>query len=85
MIKPLPNFVVLEPYHEEKKKSAIILPESAGKERAEKGKVIAVGDSKSEIKKGDIALFKKYSEQKVNHDGKEYLIVKTEDILALIK
>jgi chaperonin GroES len=84
MIKPLAHFVVLEPYHEEKKKTAILLPESENKERVEKGKIVAVADAKSDVKKGDVVFFKKYSEQKVNHDGKEYLIVKIEDILAKI-
>lgn len=84
MIKPLTNYIVLEPYQEQKKKSAILLPEDSNEKKTEKGKVIAVGENKGAVKKGDVVLFKKYSEQKVSHDGKDYLIVKAEDVLAVI-
>jgi len=85
MIKPLPNYVLLEPYKEEKKKSAIILPDNGNEKKTEKGKVLAVNENKSNIKKGDVVFFKKYSEQKVTHQDKEYLLVKYEDILAVIQ
>jgi len=92
-ITPLSDHVLIEPLREEKKKGGIILPETVEKERQEKGKVVAVGSGKIkdgkrvplEVKKGDIVLFTKYGPNEVKIDGKEYLIAKEEDILAIIK
>ena len=92
-ITPLSDHVLIEPLREEKKKGGIILPETVDKERQERGKVVAVGlgklkDGKRiplEIKKGDVVLFTKYGPNEIKIDGKEYLIAKEEDILAIIK
>lgn len=97
-ITPLSDHVLIEPLREEKKKGGIILPETVEKERQEKGKVVATGPGKwtnspagegkrvpPEVKKGDIVLFTKYGPNGVKIDGKEYLIAKEEDILAIIK
>jgi chaperonin GroES len=93
-LKPLGDRVILEPVSEEKKsKGGIILPETVDKERPEKGKVIAIGPGKIDesgkripmnVKKGDIVLFTKYGPNEVKIDGKEYLIAKEEDILAIL-
>jgi chaperonin GroES len=94
-LKPLGDRVILEPLTEEKKsKGGIILPETIDKERPEKGRVIAVGEGKIDengrrikmnVKKGDIVLFTKYGPNEVKIDGKEYLIAKEEDILAILE
>jgi chaperonin GroES len=93
MIKPLSDHILIETIKEAKKKGGIILPDTVDKERSEKGKVIAVGPGKinndgkrmpTEVKKGDVVMFKKYSPDEVKVDDKEYLIVKEEDILAII-
>jgi chaperonin GroES len=94
-LKPLGDRVILEPLSEEKKsKGGIILPETVDKERPEKGKVIAIGPGKIDesgkripmnVKKGDIVLFTKYGPNEVKIDGKEYLIAKEEDILAILQ
>jgi|SRR3989344_1223683 len=101
MIKPLSDHILVEPVREEKKKGGIILPDTVEKERAEKGKVIAVGPGKRDkdgpstgsgqakripldVKKGDVVLFTKYSPNEVKVDGKEYLVIKEDDILAII-
>ena len=93
MIKPLSDHILLEPVREEKKKGGIILPDTVDKERSEKGKVIAVGPGKlnkegkripPEVKKGQVVLFKKYGPDEVKIDDKEYLIVREEDILAIL-
>lgn len=93
MLKPLSDHILVEPLREEKKKGGIILPDTVEKERSEKGKVVAVGPGKRdengkrmplEIKKGDVVLFTKYSPNEVKVDGKEYLIVKEDDVLAII-
>ena len=93
-IKPLSGHILIEPLKEEKKKGGIILPETVEKERSEKGKVIAVGPGKigdegkriaPEVKKGDVVLFSKYGPNEIKINGKEYLIAKEEDILAIIE
>lgn len=94
MLKPLSDHVVIEPLREEKKRGGIILPDTVEKERQEKGKVVAVGPGKldsngkrvpPEVKKGDIVIFTKYGPNEVKVDGKEYLIAREDDILAVVK
>jgi chaperonin GroES len=94
-IQPLADNVLIEPVNaEEKTKSGIFLPESATKERPEQGTVKAVGSGKRtnsgkviemEVKVGDKVLFTKYGPNEIEIDGKEYLIAKQEDILAILR
>jgi len=92
-IQPLSDHILVEPIKEENKKGGIILPDTLEKERSEKGKVIAVGPGKRDkdgkyipidIKKGDVVLFTKYSPNEIKVDGKEYLIIREDDVLAKI-
>ena len=87
-IKPLQDRVVVKMTEaEETTKSGIILSGSA-KEKPEVAQVVEVGpgtsDVKMEVKKGDKVLISKYSGTNVKHDGEEYIIVKMEDILAVV-
>lgn len=94
-IKPLADYVLIEPIKEEEKtKAGILLPETAEKEKPEKGKVIAVGPGRRDekgnlisvsVKPGQKVLFKKYGPDEIKVDDKEYLICKEEDILAIIE
>ena len=94
-IKPLGDRVLLEPVAEDTKtKSGIVIPDTAEKERPEKGKVVAVGVGKRRedgglismsVKKGQIVLFSKYGPSEIKVDGKEYLIAKEDDILAILE
>ncbi|MBI4837239.1 MAG: co-chaperone GroES [Candidatus Portnoybacteria bacterium] len=94
-IKPLVDRVVIEPISgEEKTASGIYLPETAEKERPEQGKIVATGPGKLNeknervpmgVKKGDVVLFTKYGPNEVKVDGKEYLIAREEDILAILE
>ncbi|MDP2930530.1 MAG: co-chaperone GroES [bacterium] len=94
-IKPLSDHILIEPLpFEEKTKAGIFLPELADKERPEQGKIIAVGPGKKDddgkiipmsVKPGDKVLFTKYSPNEIKVDGKEYLIAREEDILAIIE
>lgn len=94
-IKPLADYVLVQPIKEEEKtKSGILLPETAEKERPEQGKVIAVGPGKRNekgelvpvsVKPGQKILFKKYGPDEIKVDNKEYLICKEEDILAILE
>jgi len=88
--------VVIEPQKGEKggkTKAGIYLPETVDKERPEQGKVVAVGPGKLSdegkripisVKKGDMVLFTKYGPNEIKVDGKEYLIAREEDILAVL-
>ncbi len=94
-ISPLADYVLIEPIKEEEKtKAGILLPETAEKEKPEKGKVIAVGPGRRDekgnlipvsVKPGQTVLFKKYGPDEIKVDDKEYLICKEEDILAIIE
>jgi chaperonin GroES len=92
-IQPLADRVLIQPLEaEEKTKGGIILPDTA-KEKQQEGKVIAAGkgrveDGKTialEVKVGDKVLYGKYSGTEIKVDGEEMLIVKEEDILAIVK
>lgn len=94
-IKPLSDYILIEPIKEEEKtKAGILLPETADKERPEQGKVIAVGPGKlndsgnlvpMNVKVGQKVLFTKYGPNEIKVEDKEYLIAKQEDILAIIE
>lgn len=93
-IKPLGDRILIKPLEAEKKtKGGIILPDTA-KEKPQEGKVIAVGKGKTlesgkieplEVKAGNKVLYGKYSGTEIKIDGEEHLIVKEEDILAIIE
>jgi len=93
-IKPLGERVLVKPIESEQKTAGgIILPDTA-KEKPQKGEVIAVGKGKIledgtvkalEVKAGDNVLYGKYSGSEISHDSQDYLILKEEEILAIIK
>jgi len=87
-IKPLADRVLIEPQAaEEKTASGIIIPDSA-KEKPQKGKVVAAGpgtkDEKIEVKVGDMVLYGKYAGTELSVDGKDYIIMRQSDILAIV-
>lgn len=87
-IQPLSDRVLVEPQEAETKTaSGIIIPDSA-KEKPQKGTVIAVGNGKKDhemtVKKGDTVLYGKYSGTDLKYEGKDYLIMREDDILAII-
>ncbi len=94
-IRPLADNVLIEPEKEEEKtETGIYLPDTANKERPEKGKVIAVGPGKKdssgevkplEVKEGDRVIFTKYGPNEIKVEEKEYLIASEDDILAVIE
>jgi chaperonin GroES len=85
-IKPLgENVLVKIIKNETKTKSGIVLPETANQEKPQKGKVIATGeDKKIKVKSGQQVIFAKYSGTELKIDGEDYLILKNEDILAVM-
>lgn len=92
-IRPLHDKVLLERVKQElKTKAGIIIPDTA-QEKPVEGKVIAVGSGSRDesgkvypldVKKGDTVLFAKWGGTEVKIDGKEYLILKESDILAIV-
>ena len=87
-LKPLADRVLIEPKEAETKTaSGIFIPDTA-REKPQQGKVVAVGpgnkDEKMEVKVGDLVLYGKYSGTEITVDGKDYLIMKQSDILAIV-
>ncbi len=87
-IKPLADRVLIEPKAaEEKTASGLFIPDTA-KEKPLEGTVIAVGPGTSEVtmevKAGDKVLYGKYAGTEITVDGKDYLIMRQSDILAVI-
>ncbi len=92
-IKPLGERVLVEPMKEaEVQKGGIIIPDTA-KEKPQEGTVIALGTGKLDengkvipfnVKKGDVVLMPKYGGTEVKMGGKEYQIMREDDILAVI-
>jgi chaperonin GroES len=86
--KPLGNRVLVERVEEATTTpSGIIIPDNA-KEKPIEGKVLAIGPEVEEdghIKEGDRVVFAKYSGTEINLEGKEYLIMQTDDILGILK
>ena len=87
-IKPLSDRVVVEPLPAETQTaSGLYIPDSA-QEKQQKGKVAAVGGGKKDhemtVKVGDTVLYGKYSGTELKLDGKDYLIMREDDILAIV-
>ncbi len=92
MIKPLGDRVVIEAVaKEETTSSGIVLPDSA-KEKPQEGKIVAVGSGTLkdgeriplEVKEGDLVIFSKYAGTEVKFEGRELLIMRESDILAIL-
>src|SRR5512136_1335975 len=92
-VRPLADRIMVERLEEtETKKGGIIIPDTA-KEKPQQGKVLAVGAGRfdeagkripMDVKKGDVILFGKYSGNEIRMDDKDYLIMREEDVLAII-
>ena len=93
-IQPLGDRVLVKRLEaEEKTKGGIVLPDTA-KEKPQKGEIVAVGKGRIlesgkveplEVKKGDKVLFGKYAGNEITYKEEEYLILKEEDILAILR
>ncbi|MFZ7947056.1 MULTISPECIES: co-chaperone GroES [Bacillaceae] len=93
MLRPLGDRIVIELVEsEEKTASGIVLPDSA-KEKPQEGKVVAVGTGRVlesgervalEVAVGDRIIFSKYAGTEVKYEGVEYLLLRENDILAVI-
>ena len=93
-IRPLQDRIIVKRVEEEEKtKGGIIIPDTA-KEKPIEGKVIAVGNGKVledgkvrplDVKAGDRVLFSKYAGTEIKIEGEEHLIIREEDVLAVIQ
>jgi len=93
-IRPLHDRILVKRIEEEQTTAGgIIIPDSA-KEKPQEGKVVAVGNGKVaedgtvsplDVKKGDKILFSKYSGSEVDLDGAEHLIMREDDVLAVLE
>jgi len=92
-VKPLGDRILIKPMQaEEKTKGGILLPDTA-KEKPQQGEVVAVGQGKTletgevkalEVKAKDKVLYGKYSGTEVTVEGEEYLIIREDDVLAIV-
>ncbi len=85
--RPLKDRVLVEPHKAEgKTASGIIIPDSA-QEKPQRGTIIAVGEGKKDepmsLKIGDVVIYAKYGGTEINVDGKDYIIMREDDILLV--
>ncbi len=93
-VRPLNDRIIVKRLEEEERtKGGIIIPDTA-KEKPIEGKVIAAGDGRikkdgskipMEVKVGDRILFAKYGGTEIKMEGEEYLMMKEDDVLAIIE
>ena len=93
-VRPLHDRIIVQRIDEgEQKVGGIIIPDTA-KEKPQQGKVIAVGAGKTkddgtrialDVKEGNTILFGKYSGQEIKIDGEDYLIMREDEILAILE
>ena len=94
-IRPLQDRIIVERVEEESKTAGgIIIPDTVSKEKPQEGKVVAAGKGKVtpegkvlplDVKEGDRVLFGKYAGSEIKVDGKEYLIMREDDILGVVE
>ncbi|MFA6252576.1 MAG: co-chaperone GroES [Candidatus Paceibacterota bacterium] len=94
-LKPLSDNIIVETVKEEEKtKGGILLPQNSEKDKPNHGIVVEVGPGKTtssgkvipmELKKGDRIIFSRYGHHEIKIDGKDYLILRQEDVFAVIE
>ena len=84
-VKPLGERVLIETKSSEEKSSGGIVIPQAAQEKTQEGIVIAIGDSNDiKVKKGDKVIYDKYAGTQIKIDNKDSLIIKSEEILAIL-
>ena len=94
-LRPLGDHIIVKSISaEETSQAGIIIPDTVSKERSERGEVIAVGPGKMmengqrnvmEVKIGDKVMFKKYAPDEVKVGDEEYLVIRMEDVMAILE
>ncbi|QLL77490.1 co-chaperone GroES [Ligilactobacillus saerimneri] len=94
MLKPLGDRVILEVQKEEEMKVGSLVLASNAKDKPTQGTVVAVGEGRTldngtkvapSVKKGDKVIFDKYAGTNVKYEDQEYLVVRANDIMAIIE
>lgn len=93
-IKPLSDYLLIEPLQRETTlPSGIVIPDTV-KEKPQEGKVVAIGNGRRDdkgniiplqVRAGDVVMYKKWGGTEIKAEGKELLLVKEDDILAVIE
>lgn len=93
-IRPLEDNILIEPLEKEQRSAGGIVIPDTSKEKPQEGKVISVGPGKKtddgklvspDVKVGDRVIYKKWGGNEIKVSGKEYLMVKVDDILAVVE
>ena len=93
-VRPLHDRILVERIEEEEKTAAGIIIPDAAKEKPSQGKVVAVGNGRKtedgkviplEVKEGDRILFGKYAGTEIKIEGKEYLMMREDEVFAVIE
>lgn len=96
-IKPLPGYVLVEPIEQESKSATGLYVPETDKDKPSKGKVIGVGAKLIEwkdsyqllpynmVKEGQTVIYKKWVNQEVEHEGKKYLLINFNELLAVLE
>ena len=94
-LHPINDHIIVKALSAEETSAAgIIIPDTVDKERSERGEVIAVGPGRAldngnrspmDVKVGDKVIFKKYAPDEVKIDGQEYLVIRIDDVMAVIE
>jgi chaperonin GroES len=86
-ITPVGENVLVKPVSQENKtKSGIYIPDSATNEKSGQGEVIAIGNSDDiSVVKGQIVMFKKYNGEEMKIDNEDFVMIKSEDIIAIVE
>ncbi|MGL4369499.1 MAG: co-chaperone GroES [Spirochaetota bacterium] len=92
-IRPLGDRVLIEVIEEDIQKQGMLYIPDTAKEKPQQGKVVSVGKGRYEdgklvpldVKEGDTVLYGKYAGTEIKHSGKDYLIVRENDILAIVQ
>lgn len=94
-LRPIGDHIIVKPMPaEELSKGGIIIPDTASKERPERGEVVSVGPGRvldngsrtsMEVKPGDQVVFKKYAPDEVKVEGQEFLVITMSDVMAVIE
>lgn len=92
-IKPTADNILVEPMEREQKlPSGLVIPDSA-KEKPQEGKVVALGPGRTEngnlikmdVKVGDHVLYKRYGGDEIKIEGKDYMMISSSDVLAVVE
>lgn len=85
-IRPLADYLLIEPLEKENTTpSGIVIPDTVNKEKPQEGKILAVGPDSKGLNEGNVVIYKKWGGTEIKIENKDYLLIKQEDILAVIE